>query len=79
MIRMSKPKGMIIIVDYALPKNKIARFLVYHFNKLYESKYYVEFIKSDLNSLLEGLGIGIKGELSVLFGAGRILKGVKER
>lgn len=38
---------MIVIVDYALPENKIGRFLIYHFVKLYEGKYYIEFIKSE--------------------------------
>ncbi len=78
MVRVTKPKGMIIIVDYALPKNKIRSFLIYHFVKLYEGKYYLEFIKSDLEALLRKAGIEIKEELPILFGAGRILKGIKK-
>lgn len=77
MVRVTKTKGMIVIVDYALPKNKIGRFLIYQFVKLYEGKYYSRFIKSDLQALLRNTGIEIKEELAVLLGAGKILKGIK--
>ncbi len=77
MVRVTKTKGIITIVDYALPKNKIGRFLIYHFINLYEGKYYSKFIESDLQTLLRKTGIEIKKELPVLLGAGRILKGVK--
>lgn len=75
MTRVTKPKGMIIIVDYSLPDNRIGRFLIYHFVKIYEKEYYSKFIKSDLKELLRRSGIEIKEELPVLFGAARILKG----
>ncbi len=77
MVRVTKPRGMIVIVDYALPENKIGRFLIYHFVKLYEGKYYVEFIKSEFKTLLRESGIEITEELPVLLGAGRILKGIR--
>ena len=79
MVRVTKSKGIIMIVDYALPKNKIGRYLVYHFVKSYESKYYPQFVKSNLKALLKKSGIGIKEELSVLLGGGRILKGINEK
>ncbi len=77
MVRVTKTKGMIVIVDYALPKSKISRFLIYHSVKFYEGRYYSEFIKSDLETLLRKTGIEIKEELPVLLGAGKILKGIK--
>ena len=76
MVRVTKRGGMIIVIDYALPKNRIGKFLVYHLVKLYEGKYYVEFIKSDLEGLLKKSGIQIKAARRVLFSAGRILKGI---
>uniref|UniRef100_A0A7V0Z7V7 Methyltransferase domain-containing protein n=1 Tax=candidate division WOR-3 bacterium TaxID=2052148 RepID=A0A7V0Z7V7_UNCW3 len=76
-VRVTKPKGIIVVVDYALPKNKICRFLIYRFVKSYESRYYPEFIKSDLEALLRKSGIEIEKEHSVLLGVGRILKGNK--
>ena len=75
--RVTKPEGMIIIVDYALPENRIRRFLIYHFISLYEGKYYSNFIKSDFEALLGKTGIKIKEELPALCGAGKILKGIK--
>jgi len=77
MVRVTKTKGMIVMVDYALPKENIGRFLIYHFVNLYEGKYYASFIKSELYELLRRTGIEIKEELPVLLGAGKILKGIK--
>lgn len=76
MVRVTKPKGTIMVIDYALPRNKISRFLVYNIAKLYEP-YYPEFIKSDLEGLLRKSGIEVRERLPVLLEAGRILKGVK--
>ena len=76
MARVLRPGGMIIIVDYALPKNRIFRFFIYNFVRLWE-KYYSEFIKSDLDSLLSASGIRINGNLSIMLGAGRIVKGIR--
>ena len=77
MVRVTKPNGIIVIVDYALPTNKIARYLIYQFVKSYETKYYPEFIKSEIEALLVKSGIKREKELPVLVGAGRILKGVR--
>lgn len=76
LVRVTKPKGTIVIVDYALPKGRIGRFLAYNIVKLYEP-YYPEFMKSDLEALLRESGIDIKEELPVMLGVGRIIKGAK--
>jgi len=76
-VRVTSPSGTIVIVDYALPKNRIGRFFIYHFVRLYEREYYSRFIKSDVEALLRKSGIEIKEELRVLLGAGRILKGIR--
>ena len=78
MLRVTKPKGIIVIVDYALSKNKIFRYLIYHFIKSFETKYYIEYIKSNLETLFRKYGIEIENEHSVLFGTVRILKGIKD-
>ena len=77
MVRITKPNGIIVIVDYDLPSNKISRALIYHFITLYEGEYYKKFIVSDLDSLLRKTGINVTERVSVLLGAGRILKGIK--
>ena len=76
LVRVTKAEGTIIIVDYGLPENGFVRFFAYNVIKLYEP-YYVEFVKSDLEGLLRKSGIQIENKLSVLLGAGRILKGKK--
>lgn len=77
MVRVTKTTGRIAIVDYTLPKNKIRKHLIYHFIKLYESKYYADFIKSDLDALLQESGIKIEKDLSIMVGAGIIISGKK--
>ncbi len=76
MVRVTRRDGMVVIVDYALPEKKIRRFLIYQFVKLYEGKYYIEFIKSEFEALLRKSGIEIMEKLPILLGAGRILKGI---
>jgi len=44
MVRVTKPTGGVVIVDYDLPKSGIRRYLIYKFVSLYESKYYPEFM-----------------------------------
>ena len=77
MVRVAKPQGVIVIIDYALPENRVRSFFIYHLIKLYEGKYYLEFIKSDLEALLGKSGVEIREELSALLGAGRIIKGIR--
>jgi demethylmenaquinone methyltransferase/2-methoxy-6-polyprenyl-1,4-benzoquinol methylase len=75
MARVTRPEGIIVIVDYDLPENKIGRFLIYHFVALFEAEYYKNFIKSNLEALLGENRIEIIEKDTVLHGAGRILKG----
>lgn len=77
MVRVTKPQAIIIVVDYALPENKVGRYLIYHFIKLYEGQYYPEFINSDLKILLRKSGFEIEAESPILWGAGRVLKGIR--
>ncbi len=77
MVRVTKSGGIIVAADYALPKNKLIRWAAYSFIKSFESKYYPEFIKNDLVGLLKRAGVRIEAERRVLFGAGRVIKGVK--
>ncbi len=78
MVRVTKSAGLIMIVDYDLPRNRIGASLVYRFVSLYESQYYKKFIYSDLHGLLEKAGIEIKDQRKMLLGAARILKGAKK-
>jgi ubiquinone/menaquinone biosynthesis C-methylase UbiE len=77
MARVTKPNGIIIVVDYDLPHTKLGKALIYRLITLYEGEYYKQFIVSDLDSLLRKTGVKVIGRVSFLFGAGRILKGIK--
>jgi demethylmenaquinone methyltransferase/2-methoxy-6-polyprenyl-1,4-benzoquinol methylase len=79
MARLTKRNGMIVIVDYDLPGNQISRALMYRLITLYEGEYYKQFISSDLDALFGKAGIEITEKRSILFGAGRMIKGVKSR
>ncbi len=78
-VRVTRPEGTITIVDYSLPESKIRRFLIYRFVKLYESRYYPEFVKDGIKTLLKKVGVEIQQELPVLCGAGKILKGINNK
>ena len=78
-VRVTKPKGTIVVIDYALPKNKIIGFLVYHFVKFYERKYYREFVGCALKGLLVKSGIEIDNEFSMFLGAVKGLKGINNK
>ena len=79
MVRVTKPNGIIVIVEYDLPRNKISRTLIYRLISLYEGEYYKQFIASDLDSLLRKTGVEVVERVSVLFGAARILMGTKNK
>jgi len=78
MVRVTKRNGIMVIVDYDLPRNKISRALMYRRITLYKGEYYKQFIVSDLDSLLRKTGVEVMEGVSVLLGAGRILKGIKK-
>jgi len=77
MVRVVKPGGLIIIVDYSLPVHQVGRFLIYHLISLYESDFYRDFIHSNFAELLPRLGIEIIDELTILLSAGKIWKAIK--
>ncbi len=78
MVRVTRTNGNIVIVDYGLSRTKIGRALVYRLVTLYEDECYREFIASDSEALLAETGIEILESISVLFGAARVLKGIRK-
>jgi ubiquinone/menaquinone biosynthesis C-methylase UbiE len=77
MVRVTRPAGTILVIDYALPRFLIIKQIAHAFIKSFESKYYPDFIKNDLPALMEKSGIRIEEERGVFCGAGRIIKGSK--
>lgn len=49
--------------------------VVYHLVKLYERDSYAEFVRSNLNALLESCGIAVETEQRALRGGARIVVG----
>ncbi len=76
--RVTRPGGKIVVVDYALPRNRVWRWLVYHFVKLYERDLYSDFVHADLAALLARSKISIRTEHRALLGAARVVIGVRE-
>ena len=74
--RVTKPGGIVVVVDWGSPRNKIWSFFVYHIVRLFE-RYYPEFIRSNLKGQLMQAGIEITQELPVLLGVAKIMKGTK--
>ena len=60
-VRVTKPQGKIIIVDYASSQGRIRDLLFYHLVRLYESRYFKEFIKTDLQDMIDGIGLKFNG------------------
>ena len=77
MARVIKQAGTMVIVDFALPLNRIGKYLVYDLVKAPMGKHFVEFTHSDLEGLLKESGIEMREERRVILGAVRILKGIK--
>ena len=75
MMRVLRPGGTFVAVDYALPQNPVAASAVYRLVKLYERDLYADFIRSDLPALLRGAGVRVEEDRQVLRGTVRIVKG----
>ncbi len=75
MVRVTKPKGMILTIDFDLPKNRIGRFFIYNLVRLFEGEHYVNYMKTDLSQSIKKAGIVIISEIPVLLGGARIIKG----
>jgi ubiquinone/menaquinone biosynthesis C-methylase UbiE len=77
MVRVTRPGGIVTVVDYDLPKNRLIKNIAYAVIKSYESKYYPLFVKNNLPGLMEKKGIRIEKDRKVMFGTGRIIRGIK--
>ena len=75
MVRVTKPGGAIVVVDYALPRNALARWLIYHVVKLYERDHYADFVRSDVRALLRDAGVEVQAQQAALGGLANIFSG----
>ena len=77
MVRVARPGGMILIVDYGLPANRMGRLLVHRLVSLYEGPYYEEFVQTDLPKVLARTGAAVVAMKAAWLGAVRIWRGRK--
>ncbi len=75
MARVTKPGGSVIVVDYALPRNRVASSLAYHIIKLYERDHYASFVNADVAALLESAGVEPSGHRPALLGFAQVTTG----
>jgi demethylmenaquinone methyltransferase/2-methoxy-6-polyprenyl-1,4-benzoquinol methylase len=59
MMRVTKSAGVLVLVDYALPRDPVLGRVVYEGVKLYERDRYAEFIRSDFSAVLGALGLDV--------------------
>ncbi len=78
MVRVTRPDGTVVVVDYALPAGALARWLVFHAVKLYERDLYADFVRRDLGGLLERVGVRVREERRRVLGTARIVIASKE-
>lgn len=71
--RVLKSNGQFIIIDFYKGKSLFSK-IAYPFIKLFECRYYNDFINLDFEKILKKNGFDIKKEEIVLGGVGRMLK-----
>ena len=77
MARVTKPGGRIVVVDYGLPRGRLARSLVYHLVKLYERDNYADFVRRDVTALLGAAGFRADQAHPKLLGVAKVWIGTK--
>ena len=76
MVRVTKPGGTVMVVDYGRPPGAFGTAL-FHLVRVFEREHYVDFVRSDLRAFLERSGIDVRDDRSVLRGAVRIVTGAR--
>lgn len=76
MVRVTVPRGTVVVVDYAPPRDVLERAIA-RVVKLYEGERYADFIRSDLRELLRKAGVEVREERRFLRGAVRAVIGIR--
>jgi phosphatidylethanolamine/phosphatidyl-N-methylethanolamine N-methyltransferase len=71
--RVLKADGKLYIFEYDLPENELIANLSSRLINVYESKYYLDFIQTDLDSYLETFGFKVEQKQSFLLHYFRLL------
>jgi len=73
LVRVTRPRGSVVVADYGLARNRLLRGVAHHFVRLYEGELYEDFVRSDLASALHEAGCVVRRETSALGGIVRIV------
>lgn len=76
MFRVTRPGGILVILDYRMPDGRLRKWLVNHLVKAVESAYFLEFIQGGLAELLARSGFTVDRETPVLWGMGVIVRAI---
>ena len=65
--RVLKKGGRLFILEYDLPSNRLAASVSSRLLNTFESRYYLDFVHSDLDSHLHGFGFEVEKKTNFLF------------
>jgi demethylmenaquinone methyltransferase/2-methoxy-6-polyprenyl-1,4-benzoquinol methylase len=71
--RVLKKDGKLFILEYDLPKSLLLGSLSSHLINIFESKYYLDFIRSDLDNYLNTFGFKTAKKTNYLFNHLRLI------
>lgn len=71
--RVTRPGGTVVVVDYGLPRGRVAASIVFAAVRTFERDVYAEFVRGDLRGLLAHAGLEIVTDEPVLRGIARIV------
>ena len=72
--RVLKPDGKLYILEYDLPNNKLMRSITPQLINSFESRYYLDFLKVDLQEYLRSFGFKVDGKTNFLLGHLQLLQ-----
>ena len=78
LVRVTRRGGTVVVVDFALPRNRVWRAIVVRILALFERDAYPEFVRSDLCGFLSQRGIVIRDVHRALLGTARIVVGIRD-
>ena len=79
MVRVTKPGGTLVVVDWCLPEGRLASHVVFRIVRFVEDARYAEFVRLDLAALLARKGVEAYCKQQALFGAAVVMVGTKPR
>lgn len=72
--RVLKPDGKLYVLEYDLPTNKLMRSITPQLINSFESRYYLDFLKVDLQEYLRSFGFKVEGKTNFLLGHLQLLQ-----